>query len=184
MQSLIDNLLDLARGELRGGLSLKREATTDLEPTLRAIIAESVAAYPDRVIATKFSILHPIRCNISRMAQLFTNLLSNALTHGSKDQAIRVEAVTRDGFFELSVANAGEPIPPAALERLFRPFYRNTVGSDREGLGLGLYIAHAIATAHGGSLTVESTEDETRFTFRMPIGSDDVGDQANADGGH
>jgi signal transduction histidine kinase len=169
MQSLIDNLLDLARGELRGGLSLEREATTDLEPTLRGIVAECIAAHPDRVVATKFSLLQPITCNVSRMAQLFTNLLSNALTHGSGDKAVTVEAVTHDGLLELSVANAGEPIPEAALEHLFRPFYRNTVRSDREGLGLGLYIAHAIATAHGGSLTVQSDEDETRFTFRMPL---------------
>jgi phosphoserine phosphatase RsbU/P len=73
-----------------------------------------------------------------------------------------------EGIFELSVANAGEPIPTAALERLFQPFYRSTVLRDREGLGLGLYIAHEIAKAHGGTLEVQSTQEETRFTFRMP----------------
>jgi signal transduction histidine kinase len=53
------------------------------------------------------------------------------------------------------------------MERLFQPFYRNTVLHDREGLGLGPYIAHEIARAHGGTLTVKSTQAETRFTFRM-----------------
>jgi sigma-B regulation protein RsbU (phosphoserine phosphatase) len=71
--------------------------------------------------------------------------------------------------FELSVANAGEPIPPAALQRLFHPFYRSKAYQNREGLGLGLYIAHEIAIAHGGTLEVKSTPEETRFTFRMAV---------------
>ena len=69
---------------------------------------------------------------------------------------------------ELSVANAGERIPAAALERLFQPFYRSSLLA-REGLGLGLYIAHEIAVAHGGTLDVESSDEETCFTFRIPI---------------
>jgi sigma-B regulation protein RsbU (phosphoserine phosphatase) len=68
--------------------------------------------------------------------------------------------------FELSVTNAGDPIPPAARERLFEPFSRM---SGKQGLGLGLYIASEIARAHRGSLHVSSTPVETRFTFRMPL---------------
>ena len=66
----------------------------------------------------------------------------------------------------------GRTDPAAALERLFQPFYRSAVVHDREGLGLGLYIAHEIAIAHGGTLGVKSTQEETRFTFRMPAVSD------------
>jgi signal transduction histidine kinase len=80
-----------------------------------------------------------------------------------------VRAVSDAETFELSVANAGQPIPPDSRERLFQPFYRSAVLHNREGLGLGLYIAHEIATAHGGTLGVTSTEAETRFTFRMPL---------------
>jgi sigma-B regulation protein RsbU (phosphoserine phosphatase) len=54
------------------------------------------------------------------------------------------------------------------LERLFQPFYRSAVLQNREGLGLGLFIAHEIAAAHGGTLSVQSTKEETCFTFRMP----------------
>jgi sigma-B regulation protein RsbU (phosphoserine phosphatase) len=85
------------------------------------------------------------------------------------DQPVRVRAARGAGRFELSVANAGEPIPAAALERLFHPFYRSAVLHNREGLGLGLYIAHEIATAHGGTLDVKSTQEQTCFTFSMPI---------------
>jgi len=69
----------------------------------------------------------------------------------------------------LSVANAGDPIPPATIAKLFQPFYRGTVKRSLQGLGLGLFIASEIARAHGGTLQVTSIEGETRFTFRMPI---------------
>jgi signal transduction histidine kinase len=168
MQTLIDNLMDLARGRLSGGLSLNRDANEPLEPMLRGVIAELNASLPNRSVETVFELVEPIHCDRSRLAQLFSNLLSNALSYGSVDQPVRVRATSDEGIFELSVANAGEPIPTAALERLFQPFYRSTVLRDREGLGLGLYIAHEIATAHGGTLEVQSTREETRFTFRMP----------------
>ena len=168
MAELIDNLLDLARGRLTGGLVLSRNANEPLEPVLRAVIAELNASMPDRTVETTFELVEPVSCDRSRIAQLFSNLLSNALTYGYADQPIRVQAASAGGSFELSVANAGEMIPSAALERLFHPFYRSAVSYNREGLGLGLYISHEIATAHGGTLAVTSTREETRFTFHMP----------------
>jgi len=69
------------------------------------------------------------------------------------------------------VANGGDPIPPAVMARLFQPFYRGDVRPSAEGLGLGLYIASQLAEAHGGRIDVTSDASETRFTFRMPIGS-------------
>jgi len=164
---------------LGGGMPLKFESTTNLELMLRAVVAECGAAYPDQVMKTDFSLLHPIHCDTNRMAQLFTNLFSNALTHGATDQPVRVKAVTYDGVFELTVANGGDPIPADALPVLFRPFHRNTAPSGGEGLGLGLYIAHTIATAHGGSLVVQSDAEETRFTFRMPNDREGSTDQAH-----
>jgi sigma-B regulation protein RsbU (phosphoserine phosphatase) len=83
---------------------------------------------------------------------------------------VRVTALARDGQFELSVANEGQPIPEAIQTRLFEPYYRGASASGRQGLGLGLFIASEIARAHGGTLTVSSTAAETRFTFRMPTG--------------
>ncbi|MET3981476.1 signal transduction histidine kinase [Mucilaginibacter sp. UYP25] len=71
-------------------------------------------------------------------------------------------------LFPATVTNAGKPTPDAIREKLFRPFLRgNECGN--EGLGLGLYIASEIARAHGGMLGVHSREEETTFTFTMPI---------------
>ena len=80
-----------------------------------------------------------------------------------------MQAVTSETEFELSVANAGAPIPQAAMEKLFQPFTRGIVGPDQQGLGLGLFIASEVARAHGGTLAVTSTPEQTRFTFRMPL---------------
>jgi signal transduction histidine kinase len=132
------------------------------------VIAELRAIYPERKVETKFALTDPFNCDSGRIAQLFSNLLGNALTHGAAESPVRVQAATRDGAFELSVANSGKPIPPDAMERLFQPFYRVAVERSL-GLGLGLYIAAEIARAHGGTLGVDSSPDETRFTFRMPI---------------
>jgi phosphoserine phosphatase RsbU/P len=100
---------------------------------------------------------------------MFSNLLGNAVTHGPPVEPIEVRTTTQNGIFELSVSNPGDPIPPAAMAQLFQPFYRGTVSHSLQGLGLGLYIASEIARAHDGMLDVNSTADETRFTFRMPI---------------
>jgi sigma-B regulation protein RsbU (phosphoserine phosphatase) len=72
-------------------------------------------------------------------------------------------------MLRLSVANEGNPIPPAVMERLFQPFFRGAAQANHLGLGLGLYIASQIAQAHGGTLDVTSTPGETRFTFTMPL---------------
>jgi sigma-B regulation protein RsbU (phosphoserine phosphatase) len=101
--------------------------------------------------------------------QLASNLLGNALTYGAADKPILIGASTMGGWFELFVANSGDPIRPAALESIFQPFSRGMLRASRQGLGLGLYIAHEIALAHGGKLDVLSAPAETRFTFRMPL---------------
>ena len=70
---------------------------------------------------------------------------------------------------EVWVANAGTPIPPKAMERLFQPFFRGEVRASQHGLGLGLHIASEIAKAHGGDLSATSDASETRFTLQLPL---------------
>jgi signal transduction histidine kinase len=169
MSGLIDNVLDLARGRLGGGLSVDRNADAPLEPVLAQVVAELQSSSPDRVIVSDFALDCPVSCDRPRIAQLLSNLLGNALTYGAKDQPIRVAATTAGGLFTLTVANAGDAIAPDALERLFQPFTRGDDRPNRQGLGLGLYIASEVARAHAGELTVTSSEVETKFTFTMPL---------------
>jgi signal transduction histidine kinase len=171
MAGLINNVLDFARGRLGGGLSLHRDASEALEQTLMQIIYEMRTSDPDRSVKAAFALDEPVYCDRERIAQLFSNLLGNAMTHGAPGQPIRVQAKASGGLFELSVANGGDPIPPHAMERLFQPFFRGGASVTQGGLGLGLYIASEIARAHGGTIEVASTVAETRFTFRMPTGT-------------
>ncbi len=167
MSTLIDNILDFARGRLGEGIGLGRENVL-LEPVLRQVIDELRGTAPERAIVTDFRVDTPIYCDASRIGQLLSNLVANALTHGSDAAPIRVATRVAEGVFELSVTNAGMPIPAAALERLFQPFFRGEVRSSQQGLGLGLYIAFEIARAHGGTLVAASSPEQTTFTFRMP----------------
>jgi signal transduction histidine kinase len=169
MAKIIDNVMDLARGRLGGGIALDR-ARGPLGPVLDQVIAEARLTHPERAIDVAFDLTAPVDCDRSRVARLFSNLLGNALLYGKADAPVTIRALTRDGTFELSVANAGDQIPAAALARLFEPFARGDVRPNQQGLGLGLYIASQIARAHGGTLEVTSTPAETRFTFRMPLG--------------
>jgi signal transduction histidine kinase len=166
---LVDDVLDFARGRLGGGLVLNSKADEPLTPVLVQIIAELRAAWPDRVIEEQFSVAEPVTCDGGRIGQLLSNLLGNALKHGAPGSPVRVCAATDPASFTLSVANLGDPIPPAALEHLFQPFFRGAIQPTQQGLGLGLYIASEVARAHGGTLDVASSADETCFTFRMPL---------------
>src|SRR3954451_22835934 len=168
MAGLIDNVLDFARGRLGGGITLDRNIRKPLEPVLHQVIDELRLSSPGRQIEAEYAIEAPVDCDRTRIGQLVSNLVGNALSHGASNQPVRVRAVTEDGFFKLSVANGGEPIPEAALERLFEPFFRGEVRVSRQGLGLGLHIAAQIAKAHQGTLTVSSKSEETRFSFVMP----------------
>lgn len=168
MRRLIDDVLDLTQSRLGGGIQLNIEHEQQLEPVLAQVIDELHIAFPERVIKRQFNIAETVDFDQGRIGQLLSNLIGNALTHGADHEPIHVAAATQDNKLHISVSNAGEPIPPATMERLFQPFYRGQGKSTRKGLGLGLYIASQIAEAHGGALSVHSDEQKTTFTLVMP----------------
>jgi sigma-B regulation protein RsbU (phosphoserine phosphatase) len=165
---LIDNVLDFARGRLGGGIALDRNAREPLEPVLRQVVSELQLVSPGRTIVAHYDLVEPIACDRMRIGQLLSNLLGNALTHGARDEPVRIDASTAEGELMIAVSNGGTPIPPTTLERLFHPFFR---GHDRvnHGLGLGLHIASEIALAHGGTLVARSDATATTFVFTMPL---------------
>jgi signal transduction histidine kinase len=170
MARLIDNILDFARGRMGGGIPVIRHPDPQLSHVLVHVIAELTAIHPQRKVDATIDITKPVSCDPGRIAQLLANLLSNALVHGNENDPVSVVA-RRDGdLFVLSVTNTGEPIPRETLQRLFHPFSRGAGAKHQEGLGLGLYIAHQIAAAHNGTLSVDSTPAGTTFTLSMPAG--------------
>ena len=168
MAGLIDDVMDFARGRLGSGIDLHRTVTT-LEPVLRQVVEELETSQPSRTITCEIDVPAPISFDPGRIAQLVSNLLANALTHGDPRMPVRLGAAEHDNVLELWVANAGAPIAPKAMERLFQPFFRGEVRASQQGLGLGLHIASEIAKAHGGVLSATSDEVETRFTLTIPL---------------
>ena len=169
MTELIENVTDFTRGRLGTGMALTL-TEEPLELLLNQVVAELQLTHLDRTIETDINLPKPIKIDRSRISQLISNLLANALTHGAPDKPVRLHAAIDGQMLDLWIANAGTPISEAAMERLFQPFFRGEVRASQQGLGLGLYIASEIARAHNGVLTVSSSPDETRFTFRMPLG--------------
>lgn len=168
MNGLIENMLDFASGRLGGGINISPTPDEDLEKVLYQVIEEIHAISPDKKMMLNFDIAHPIHADGKRIAQLFSNLLGNALAYSSPDSTIEISAVTNEDEFRLCVSNPGKKIPDAAMERLFQPFSRGEVEPNQKGLGLGLYISAEIAKAHGGSLDVASSENQTCFTLILP----------------
>jgi phosphoserine phosphatase RsbU/P len=180
MGGLIDNVLDLARGRLGAGIPVELQAGVMLTPVIEQVVSELRISAIDRIIETSLELSKPIECDPSRIGQLISNLLGNALTHGAKSVPVRVHAQVADDQLTIWVANGGIPISAEAMDRLFQPFFRGEVRNSLQGLGLGLYIASEIAKAHGGSLVATSSPDETRFTFAMPVVRREVHGSARA----
>lgn len=168
MYDMINDIMDLARGRLGGGFPVS-PVETDLEQLLNQVSDELKVVWPEKIINLDFNINQPVTCDPGRMSQLVSNLLANAIIHGSPDDPVLIQATVTESIWEISVTNQGQPVPKEALPYLFHPFRREGKQSSQNGLGLGLYIASEIAKAHNGTLTVTSDEKETCFTFRAHL---------------
>jgi hypothetical protein len=114
MAGLVDNLMDFTRGRLGGGLTIK-QADEPLGPIIEQVIDELKLAWPDVVIEASIDLDEPIYCDRSKIGQLFSNLLGNAITYGDQGKPIRVSARSVEDSFELSVTNYGTPISEKAM---------------------------------------------------------------------
>ncbi|UVM01813.1 GAF domain-containing sensor histidine kinase [Pseudomonas atacamensis] len=169
MGVLIENILDFARGRLGSGIPVQRKLVDDLQQTLRQTLEEIQVAYPQAKFIDSLEVPAGVYCDPLRISQLLSNLLGNAVTHGSTAEPIVLKAFTEGDEIVISLTNQGTPIPPALMPLLFEPFSRSEAGQRHEGLGLGLYIAGQIANAHNGTLSVTSDrETGTCFVARFP----------------
>jgi hypothetical protein len=179
MSSLIDDVLDFARSRLGDGLGLRLEEVQDIDAGLKAVVREFQDGQPDRRILANISVTRKVRCDLSRVQQVASNLIGNALKHGAPQSEVKVSAQADDRDWVLNVWNSGEPIAPGNLDKICEPFWRQSNSGNREGLGLGLYICSQIVRAHGGTLSVTSTpESGTSFTARLPLDSNHLDQNA------
>ena len=168
MSHMIADMLDLARVRLAGGIPIRHQPV-DLAALVGQSVDEQRASFPDRrVELTTNGDLHG-DWDASRLAQLTSNLIGNAIQHGDAERGVDcVLDGTSATEVVFSVVNGGQ-IPDEVLPTLFDPFRnRGTHRSRGDGLGLGLYIVDQIAQAHGGRVEVDSGAGRTT-TFRVVL---------------
>jgi two-component system heavy metal sensor histidine kinase CusS len=104
------------------------------------------------------------------LRRALSNLISNAIQHTPSGQSVRVTLARHGEQATVTVENPGTEIPAEHLPRLFDRFYRVDPSRQRkgDGAGLGLAIVKSIIDAHGGSITVMSADQTTRFQLTFP----------------
>ncbi|MFJ3366552.1 sensor histidine kinase [Pseudomonas sp. NPDC086251] len=171
---MVADLLDLARCNLGTGIPVQLERT-DLTAVCQSVVDELATAHPEAQIKFTHTGSMMGQYDSSRMAQVFSNLIGNAVRHGNSKFPINVSLDGDGTTATFCVQNHGAPIPPSALPTLFDPEGRYSRYSEGEpkassGLGLGLFIAAQIVEGHSGTIEVESTlELGTIFRVILPI---------------
>lgn len=173
MRELLETVLSYTRRSLGAGLSIA-VAPTALDEVVRNCVRELADTHTTREIALTSSGDLRGTWDATRLGQLTSNLIGNALKYGDPDRPVTVTVRGDDAAeVQLEVHNFGSPVPPEMLQDIFEPLVRGTraVHDDATGanMGLGLYIAREVASAHFGSIRVESDADTgTVFTVRLP----------------
>ena len=169
MNQMVGDLIDFARGQFGQGMPIVR-AETDLGKVVHDAVAEIAASFPKaRVELDASGELHG-SWDSTRLAQALTNLIANAVHHGSGDFPIHVSARGLPDEVVLSVRNQGPVVPPERLNQILDGTGPgDAAGGDAEHLGLGLYIAGEIVKAHGGNIDASSSADGgTVFAMHLP----------------
>ena len=172
LQRLIDDLLDVGRA-MTGKILLER-TTVDLAATARRVVAtlETAGGLDDRYVELDLETVL-VEADQTRIEQILTNLLGNAVRYSAKGGRIVVRIAREGDEAALAVEDDGRGIPPEHLERVFDLFYQaeTTVARTTGGLGIGLTLVQRLVALHGGSVTAESEGrgKGARFTVRLPI---------------
>jgi signal transduction histidine kinase len=169
MDELIGTLLDFSGARAGGSIPVVR-ALSNVSAVTLAVLDELRQAMPGRRLTMEVVGDTAAVVDAARVAQVVSNLVGNALAHGSPTEDVRVTLDGSGSDLLLAVRNHGATIPPALLPVIFEPFRRGPgATSHPRGLGLGLYITREIVRAHQGTIEVESSDDRgTVFTVRLP----------------
>jgi len=174
MARMITDLMELTRVQLGTGISVF-PVESDLVKISTSAIAEMRALYPERIFTLDADESLIGKWDEPKLGQVLSNLLGNAVQHGAADSVITVKARKTNDGIELQVHNEGPAVPEKLLPVIFDRFIQGKAGFRADegraaNLGLGLYIAREVIIAHGGTLTVHSTDDEgTTFTATLPL---------------
>lgn len=168
MNQMVSDLLDFALTRFGDSIPVVREPV-DLGKLLRDVAAEVTATYPKSTLHVETNgDLHG-QWDAARLSQAMTNLIGNAVEHGTNGSPIGIAARSHDREVVIAIHNEGKVIPREEVSQMFEPMRRGAGNDrDRRHLGLGLYIVDRIVKAHGGTVDVESSHAGTTFTVCLP----------------
>jgi signal transduction histidine kinase len=171
MAKMLGDLLDFTSSQLGCEMSVS-PAASNLELICREVMEEVQAAVPGATFNLEIAGDLAGEWDASRLRQMISNLLANAVQHGSGSDPIDLTLRGADEEVILAVHNTGSPIPPDSIDTLFDPMVRLPDDNKTRvpgSIGLGLYICRQIALAHHGEIEVESSAARgTTFTVRLP----------------
>lgn len=168
MRRLIESLLELAR--LDAGQQQMKRMRFDLAQIVRDCVALIAPLAEERHVKI-LTDLPALECvgDPERLAQVITNLLTNAIAYNKENGEVRISGEIKDGSVILTVQDTGMGISAEELPRVFDRFYRADKSRTSGNTGLGLAISKAIVEAHGGMLEVSSQIGiGTVFAMRLP----------------
>ena len=166
MSRMINQLLDFTRTRIGSGIPLS-PTRSDLATICTSVVDELETARPEAAITVDRRGDTAGTWDQDRLAQVFSNILGNALDHGvDSAAAIRLDGTAADAV-AIEVRNGGA-IPADRLSTIFDPFLPASRTDPRAGLGLGLYIADQIVHAHGGSIEASTPDATTLFRIVIP----------------
>ncbi len=172
---LVEELLDASR--LTRGLFVIEPKPLDLLPFVRGVVdADGLVAATAHTVKVSADGPGPrVRADPDRLEQVLINLLGNARKYSRPEQPIEVFVGANAECAVVEVSDRGIGIPEAEQPQIFEPFRRaSNVDRGLTGVGLGLYVAHEIVRAHGGTLSVHSQPGEgSTFAFTLPLAADD-----------
>lgn len=169
MTDMIEQMLDLTRARMAGGLGfLRLRKRLDVDTLVRRAVEELRGAHANREVRIEVVGDCSTSGDSNRLLQLFSNLIGNAVVHGAEGGSVSVVVEGKAEEIVVRIRNKGV-IPRAQLSTLFDPFRDRRASSLSSGLGLGLFISQQIAIAHNGSVSVESNEVlGTSFSVAIP----------------
>lgn len=173
MYRMVLDLLELARFDA-GTVDLGR-TEVDLEGLISRLVRNMSLRAEEQGLQLTLDLdpLPPYEGDPDRLAQVFSNIIDNALKYTPAGGMVRVSGERDQGGISIRVSDTGKGIPEAELPRVFDRFYQGerSRGNDRQpSSGLGLAIAQEIVQAHGGHISVDSTLGEgSEFEIRLPF---------------
>ena len=170
MSRLISQVLDVSKIETGVGLGLRMHAT-DLAAVVGDVVDEARIGHPGVVFRMHGSAGALVKGDPDRLAQVASNLLSNARSHGRGTDSIDVVVSVESGEVVFSVSNVAAALAPATIRTLYAPFKAASLNNtqNRGGMGLGLYITERIVSAHNGTITYAHADARVFFTVRIPL---------------